>query len=114
MILVYPVTSMDVESTRRNLLGENPAKSLVDEYSNVRHVTAKTPPTFLVHALDDRGVPIENSLRMYRALRRAGVHVEFAMYEQGGHGFGLVARPSRIAEWPRRCEAWLRRQGVLE
>jgi acetyl esterase/lipase len=76
-------------------------------------VTRETPPTFLVHAADDRAVPLENSLRMMRALEQAGVPVELALYEHGGHGFGLVADPIPAAQWPARCETWLRERGLL-
>jgi acetyl esterase/lipase len=117
MILVYPVISMDAEIThggsRQNLLGKQPSDALVEEYSNELQVTRETPPTFLVHAADDRAVPLENSLRMMRALEQAGVPVELALYEHGGHGFGLVADPIPAAQWPARCETWLRERGLL-
>ena len=57
MILVYPVISMghkDTAARRNNLLGKNPDAKLVDLFSNEKQVTAKTPPTFLAHAKDDR------------------------------------------------------------
>lgn len=118
MILIYPVISMEAAIThggsRLGLLGENPTDELVEKYSNDRQVTAETPPTFLVHAADDRAVPLENSLRMMRALEDAGVPVELALYEHGGHGFGLVAEPIAATAWPRRCEAWLRKRGLLK
>ena len=41
----------------------------------------------------DRSVPLENSLALYAALRRAGVPAELHVYEQGEHGFGVAARP---------------------
>jgi len=75
-------------------------------------VSKQTPPTFLVHAGDD-GISAENSARFYLALKQAGVAGELHIYSNGGHGFGL--RPSKFAcsNWPRRCEAWLRAQGLL-
>jgi acetyl esterase/lipase len=48
-----------------------------------------------------------------RALEQAGVPVELALYEHGGHGFGLVADPIPAAQWPARCETWLRERGLL-
>ena len=117
MVLIYPVISMSADVThggsRKNLLGEDPSAELAEYYSNDLQVTAQTPPTFLVHALDDKAVPFENSLQMYRALQRAGVPAEFAIYERGGHGFGLVFKAERAALWPLRCERWLRQQGFL-
>ena len=117
MLLVYPVISMDDAITHRGsqvgLLGKNPSTELIETYSNDRQVTMQTPPTFLVHAADDTSVPLENSLRMMRALKKAGVPVELALYERGGHGFGLETEPIPAAQWPLRCEQWLRRQGFL-
>jgi hypothetical protein len=43
------------------LLGDNPQQELVKLLSNDAHVTADTPPTFLVHSWDDDIVPVENS-----------------------------------------------------
>ena len=118
MLLIYPVISMDASITHRGsrdgLLGTNPSDELVREYSNELQVTGGTPPTFLVHAADDGAVPIENSLRMMRALQKNKVPAEMAVYEHGGHGFGLVFDPIPAAQWPLRCEKWLQRQGLLE
>jgi acetyl esterase/lipase len=119
MVLVYPVISFTAEYThkgsRANLLGRNPDKELVKSLSNELQVTAQTPPTFLVHADDDRGVPSENSVCFYLALRKATVPAEMHIYLKGGHGFGL--RPNSCvaaADWPRRCADWLREQGFLK
>ena len=75
-------------------------------------VSKQTPPTFLVHAGDDR-ISAENSARFYLALKQFGVPAELHIYANGGHGFGL--RPSKFAcsSWPKRCEAWLRTRGLL-
>ena len=117
MILIYPVISMEDSiahlGSRRALLGKAPTKEVIAEYSNELQVSEHTPPTFLVHALDDKAVRFENSLRMYRALQGAEVEVEFAIYEKGGHGFGLVDKPLPVAEWPIRCQRWLERNGFL-
>ena len=118
MLLIYPVISMDTSITHRGsrdgLLGTSPSDELVREYSNDLQVTGDTPPTFLVHAADDGAVPIENSLRIMRALQKNKVPAEMAVYEHGGHGFGLVFDPIPAAQWPLRCEKWLQRQGLLE
>jgi acetyl esterase/lipase len=76
-------------------------------------VDKKCPPMFFAHASDD-GVKAENSVQMYRALKRAGVPAELHVYSSGGHGFGL--RPSRhpCSTWPLRCRDWLRSQGLLK
>src|SRR5450759_3514931 len=75
-------------------------------------VTSQTPPCFFAHAGDDRVSP-ENSVRMYLALKRAGVPAELHIYNSGGHGFGLRPSDKPSSTWPSRCEAWLRDIGVL-
>ena len=60
----------------RNLLGDNPDPKLVEDLSNDLRVTAQTPPTFLFHTTNDPGVPVENSVRFYLALRKAKVPAE--------------------------------------
>lgn len=76
-------------------------------------VTKETPPAFFAHAGDDRISP-ENSIRMYLALKRAGVPAELHVYGTGGHGFGLRPSEEPVSSWPNRCEEWLRRRGLLK
>ncbi|HXG09775.1 MAG TPA: alpha/beta hydrolase [Gemmataceae bacterium] len=75
-------------------------------------VSAKTPPTFLVHAGDDR-IPAEGSVLFYLALKKAGVPAELHVYASGGHGFGLRPSEQACSRWPQRCEDWLRNQSLL-
>ena len=71
-ILIYPVISMEEGITHNgskvNLLGANAVKELVDKYSNEKQITSETPKTFLVHASDDKAVPVENSIYYYFAI----------------------------------------------
>ena len=117
MVLIYPVISMQEEIThmgsRNNLLGKNPSTELVDLMSNEKQVTAKTPPTFLVHASDDKAVLPENSIRFYQALLKADVPAEMHMYLKGGHGFGMRPNARRASEWPGLCEGWMRQMTFL-
>ena len=117
MILIYPVVSFTESFThkgsRRNLLGENPEKELVENLSNERQVTQETPPTFLVHGNDDKVVPPENSIFFYLALRKTKVPAEMHIYENGRHGFGLGKRFGAVSSWQVRCEAWMRGRGLL-
>jgi len=118
MILAYPVISFNKwcahTGSRTNLLGKDPDEELVQSLSNEEQVTRETPPTFLVHANDDKGVPPENTIYFYLALRKAGVPAEMHIYENGGHGFGLGKKDSPAASWPLRCADWMRNRGLLE
>jgi acetyl esterase/lipase len=84
-----------------------------DELAPDIRVSKKCPPMFFAHAGDDP-IKADNSVQMYRALKRAGVAAELHVYASGGHGFGL--RPSKhpCSTWPQRCGDWLRSQGFLK
>ncbi|UCC96924.1 MAG: alpha/beta hydrolase [Phycisphaerales bacterium] len=117
MILMYPVISFTESYThkgsRTNLLGKNPDPSLVEAFSNEKQITPQTPPTFLVHANDDKGVPPENSIAFYLGLRKAGVPAEMHIYERGGHGFGPGTEEGAVSSWMVRCADWMRGRGLL-
>ncbi|MEP6912989.1 MAG: alpha/beta hydrolase [bacterium] len=114
MILIYPVITMrDMThaGSKKNLLGDHPAPQLVALLSNDEQVTKETPPTFLVHTMNDSAVPVENSLLFVSALRKAGVPFEFHLYERGPHGFGLGGKDPILTTWPDRCADWLKIHG---
>ena len=97
--LIYPVISFEESvhtGTMKNLLGPNPADSLKHYFSANKNVTRKTPPTFFVHAKDDKTVPFENSVLMNEALKQNKVDTDIYLYEKGGHGFGLINRTSDV------------------
>jgi acetyl esterase/lipase len=99
--------------TRDNLLGANPTESALKRYSTDEQVTSRTPPTFIAVARDDDVVPVENSIRFAQALKAAGVTCELAIYEHGGHGFGLGVKGYDSAQWPLAFAAWAGKQGLL-
>jgi len=108
-ILIYPVITMSAEfmhkGSRDALVGDD--KDLALFYSNELHVGTGTPPTFLVHASDDKSVPVENSLSYYRALVKAGVTAEMHVFPYGGHAFSLAVGRGHLDEWPELCNSWL-------
>lgn len=62
---------------------------------------------FLLHASDDKAVPVENSILFYKALIEQDIDVEMHMYNKGGHGFGLASKRTKIGTWIERFEEWL-------
>ncbi|MDR3634692.1 MAG: alpha/beta hydrolase [Isosphaeraceae bacterium] len=126
VILIYPVVALATPyahtGSRRNLLGENPPTELVESLSNETQVTKETPPTFLAHTNADTGVVAENSILFVLALRKAGVPVEFHLFEKGQHGLGLgsgskqfrIAPDPAFSAWPGLCATWLKGRGFLE
>ncbi len=114
-VLVYPVISMREEvahaGSRKNLLGPAPTEAMVHEHSADEQVDANTPPTLLIHSINDSVVPVANPQRYYDACLKHQVPVEMHLYETGGHGYGLWAEEGTIAGWPTVLEGWLSAQG---
>jgi acetyl esterase/lipase len=116
-ILAYPVISLNSEyahaGSRLNLLGKTPDPKLLDDLSNDQRVTPQTPPTFLFHTTTDTTVPVENSVRFYLALRKAGVPAELHIFQNGPHGVGLAPTDATLSAWSGLLANWLRERGLL-
>lgn len=117
-ILCYPVISFTEPFThkgsRKNLFGtDTPPEELTRQFSNELQVTKDTPPTFLFHTDEDTGVPAENSIAFYLALRRAKVPSELHVYRRGRHGGGLWPGDPTTGAWPRQLARWMRDLGLL-
>jgi endo-1,4-beta-xylanase len=77
------------------------------------NVTKDTPPSFLVHADDDR-LSAQRSAAFYLALKKAGVSGELHVYSRGGHGFGMRNNHVPVSTWPSRLEEWLADRGFTK
>ena len=110
-ILGYPVInltdSLMHKGSRDNLLGKKPTAEQIQLYSNDLQVTPQSPPTFLVHAADDKTVKVENSIAYYMACLKNGVPVEMHLYPKGGHGFGMNNSTTED-KWFERLLNWLK------
>ena len=110
-VLLYPVIGMNAnwghEGSRRRLLGENSSEEKRELCAPQLQVTAKTPPTFLVHSADDHVVPLRNSAEFMSACATHKVSVRASIYPTGGHGFGGPGRGA-AAGWMDQLEAWLK------
>lgn len=117
-ILAYPVITMGDKThggSRNNLIGKQPDKKLIEFYSNEKQVTAKTPPTFLFHTVEDKAVSIENSRMFKAACEKAGVPVELVEYEKGQHGVGLGLNSKLpLAGWSVKLEEWMAKRGLIK
>jgi acetyl esterase/lipase len=117
LILGYPVVTF-VEAwthkgSRDRLLGTEQHPDTLASLSNEKQVTKETPPTFLFHTDADTGVPPENSVMFYLALRRAGVPAELHIYQDGKHGVGLAPADPVLSTWPARLADWMRVRGLI-
>ncbi len=117
MILVSPVITMDQKYAHKgsvkNLLGEHPTNQQIAEYSNELQVSAKTPPTFIVDAENDKTVNPMNSLLFYQALLANNVPVSFHVFPQGAHSIALRNNPGSTELWTGLCEAWLNEMNII-
>ena len=117
LILLSPVITMGKYAhpgSRKNFLGADTTKALIEKYSNEMQVSANTPPAFLVHAQNDRTVNVRNSLLFYNALIEKGVQASIHVFPQGGHGIGLVDNPGSTDLWMNLLDLWLREKGFVE
>ena len=115
-ILLYPVATMSDPhvhaGSRLELLGPTPTAEAMERYSLERMDWTGRPPTFLLHAIDDEAVPVENSLQLLTTLRAAAVSTEAHLFEEGGHGFGIrLIEGKPAATWPLLVMAWATRHG---
>lgn len=80
----------------------------------ISRVDATAPPVFLAHAADDATVPVQLSVRMFEALRAAGVQAELHVFPEGGHGFGISrAEGKPAAVWPDLFLRWGEARGMF-
>jgi acetyl esterase/lipase len=144
LVLAYPVVTFEKGVTHggsvRNLLGDKPTDADIEFFSNEKHVTKDTPPTFIFHTDEDASVLAENPIRFYLALKKVEqeerkkqadakqpvtfrMRAELHVYERGKHGVGLGTdavwtgdgpHAKYAADWSDKLTAWLKAGGVLE
>lgn len=118
LILNYPVITTKSgwthEGSFRNLLGTRFA-DCIKEVSIEEQVTDHMPACFVWHTLTDQVVPVENSILLFQALRKAEVSTELHIYPVGGHGLSLGDESSSNLDKSAVCEpiqSWIRLLGV--
>ena len=110
----YPLLSMQTEVAgagyQKLLFGEKPTKDQINKYSAELHITPNMPPAFVAHALDDKGVLAENSLRFESAYKKAGVRIRTFFRDTGGHGYGIRNMGDPINQWVNSYMIWIQEQ----
>jgi acetyl esterase/lipase len=112
-----PVDEADRRSCRPDFVILMYPGGLVDKQSPEQlspeiRVSKAAPPSFLAVAYNDNG-SLASTVRMFRALKQAGVPAELHVFATGGHGFGMRSSDKPYAAWTKRCEEWLRSEGWL-
>ncbi len=118
-VLCYPVITFTQPTmhsgSRKNLLGDRVDDAeLVKSLSSELQVSERTPPTFLFHTNEDTGVPPENSVLYYLALREKKVPAELHIFRPGRHGLGLALNNPQVAPWSGLIIPWLDGLGMLK
>jgi dipeptidyl aminopeptidase/acylaminoacyl peptidase len=68
----------------------------------------------MIHASDDPAVPVLNSMKMYEALKKAGVEkCSLHIFPFGKHAIALRHQPGSTALWPEIAEEWMKEIGVF-
>ncbi|MBB5064527.1 alpha/beta hydrolase [Granulicella mallensis] len=118
---LYPaVDAADKESCRPDFaVAIYPGHLALDENSFrlnpdiSRHITLRTPPTFILQNEDDNVDGVQQALSYYAGLKKVGVPVEMHLYAQGGHAFGLRRTKLPATKWPELVETWLTTIGII-
>lgn len=114
VLLAYPVITAGEYAHRGSfvqLAGSEDAAAQ-QAFTLEDKVTSDTPPVFVWHTMEDKTVPVENTLLLLAALRRADVPCEAHLFEKGAHGTSIstaevdAADPHR-AHWVALCLEWL-------
>jgi len=109
--LIYPVTQFGTQATHMGsqtaLLGKNPKQEWLNFFSLEKQVRDDHAPTIVFHASDDIGVPVENSLSLYKALQQKSIPSALHIFPHGGHGFGLAPQTPLVKEWPFLLMDWI-------
>lgn len=114
-ILLYPVISMRPfghSGSKTNLIGKKPSEENLHLFSNEEQINEYTPKAFLVHAADDKAVPIKNSLIYVENLTANNVPSDLHVYAKGGHGFGLNNKTTNEL-WFDRLTEWFKTNHIL-
>lgn len=117
MILISPVITMGKythEGSKYNFLGESPADSKIELYSNEKQVNELTPPAFIVHAQNDHAVSPMNSVLFYESMIKYNVKGTLHIFPQGNHSIALRNNPGSTNTWTLLCEAWLREMEIIQ
>lgn len=116
MVLLSPVITMGKfahPGSRKNLIGPDSSKQNIERFSAELQVSSYTPPAFVVHALNDSTVKVQNSLLFYNALIEKKVNASLHVFPQGGHGIKLDDNPGSTDLWLPLLEMWLKETQFL-
>ena len=91
VLLAYPVITAGKYAHRGSFvqLAGSRNRAAQQAFTLEDKITPHTPPVFVWHTMEDKTVPVENTLMLLFALRRAGVPCEAHLFEKGAHGSSI-------------------------
>ncbi len=114
VLLGYPVISAGEYAHRGSFRMLSGSDDPVDwkPFSLEDKITAEVPPVFVWHTMEDETVPVENTLLLAGALRRAGVPCEVHLFQKGAHGSSISTPEVNAADphrnhWVKLALEWL-------
>ncbi len=116
MMLIYPVIRGHIPSLCNLLCKDDPTEEELRSVQLDTHVDEDTVPAFLMHTFNDPLVPVEDTLSMALAMRKAKRPCEVHIYPNGPHGVALANEKTAngnpymideaIAKWVEHAVHW--------
>lgn len=121
LILSYPVITEGEFAHKGSftmLLGSRSEDEQLRKYVSIENrVDEHAPEAFIWHTFADGAVPVENSLLLANAYRKAGIPFELHIFPMGGHGLALAneltysnarsEEEAAAAQWITLVKTWL-------
>jgi acetyl esterase/lipase len=116
LILCYPVITSGEYAHKgsfENLLGDRCYDSNWRELLSIeKQVDESMPKAFIWHTYEDESVPVENSLFLANAMKKANVPFSLHIFEKGGHGLALGTKETgtvleEIQPWIEMAGNWV-------
>lgn len=116
LVLCYPViTSGEFahQGSFENLLGDRQNDSNWRELVSLeKQVDESMPKSFIWHTFEDSAVPVENSLLLANAMKKAKVPFALHIFEKGEHGLSLGTKETgtvveEIQPWIKLAGDWI-------
>jgi len=111
-IIIYGCPRLNdenIEWLETDLFHRKMTKEEFYEYNLIERVNENTPPSFLVHSLDDETCHYLETTLYAKALRENNVPNEVHLFPTGGHGYGLGREIDGTDQWISLAINWIKR-----
>jgi acetyl esterase/lipase len=100
--LIYGVTNLsdaNLKWLEKSLYHRKLTSAEIKQNTLLNLVSHSAPPTFLVHAYDDKVCLVEETTLYAQKLREHEVLTEMHIFPKGGHGFGMGRKSDGTDQW---------------